>query len=147
MASKVASSISSSNSKRRRNPFRNHRVSRACGKCAAQKPCFVPTSDVLLFPCLTLHIEHCRRRKIRCLPAPRDPQERHLNSIRLKKECNFLSNPILETHLDPPPYSPCDQAGFLANPEVACTYTAGVTERSEDGMSKTCTRCFMEKAV
>ncbi|MCJ1250193.1 hypothetical protein MMC30_007419 [Trapelia coarctata] len=32
---------------------------------------------------------HCRRRKIRCLLAPDDPQNRCSNCIRLKKECNF----------------------------------------------------------
>ncbi|KAI9711593.1 MAG: hypothetical protein M1820_002158 [Bogoriella megaspora] len=32
---------------------------------------------------------HCRRRKIRCLLAPEDPQGRCSNCIRLKKECNF----------------------------------------------------------
>ena len=32
---------------------------------------------------------HCRRRKIRCIPAPADPQNRCSNCIRLKKECNF----------------------------------------------------------
>lgn len=32
---------------------------------------------------------HCRRRKIRCLLAPDDPQGRCANCIRLKKECNF----------------------------------------------------------
>ncbi|CAO2651060.1 Nn.00g093570.m01.CDS01 [Neocucurbitaria sp. VM-36] len=32
---------------------------------------------------------HCRRRKIRCLLAPDDPQSRCANCIRLKKECNF----------------------------------------------------------
>ncbi|KAH6618746.1 hypothetical protein C7974DRAFT_36462 [Boeremia exigua] len=33
---------------------------------------------------------HCRRRKIRCLLAPDDPQGRCSNCIRLKKECNFF---------------------------------------------------------
>ncbi|MCJ1387421.1 hypothetical protein MMC18_000264 [Xylographa bjoerkii] len=33
---------------------------------------------------------HCRRRKIRCLLAPDDPQNRCSNCIRLKKECNFF---------------------------------------------------------
>lgn len=32
---------------------------------------------------------HCRRRKIRCIPAAGDPQNRCSNCIRLKKECNF----------------------------------------------------------
>lgn len=39
---------------------------------------------------LTLRIGHCRRRKIRCLLAPDDPQGRCSNCIRLKKECNFF---------------------------------------------------------
>lgn len=33
---------------------------------------------------------HCRRRKIRCLLAPEDPQNRCANCIRLKKECSFF---------------------------------------------------------
>jgi hypothetical protein len=36
-----------------------------------------------------LFLGHCRRRKIRCLLAPDDPQGRCSNCIRLKKECNF----------------------------------------------------------
>jgi len=32
---------------------------------------------------------HCRRRKIRCLPAKDDDQGRCTNCIRLKKDCNF----------------------------------------------------------
>ncbi len=32
---------------------------------------------------------HCRRRKIRCIPAPGDPQNRCSNCLRLKKECHF----------------------------------------------------------
>ena len=37
-----------------------------------------------------MFIGHCRRRKIRCIPAPADPQQRCSNCIRLKKECNFF---------------------------------------------------------
>ena len=33
---------------------------------------------------------HCRRRKIRCLLASDDMQQRCLNCIKLKKECSFL---------------------------------------------------------
>lgn len=33
---------------------------------------------------------HCRRRKIRCLLASEDLQQRCLNCIKLKKECSFL---------------------------------------------------------
>ncbi len=36
-----------------------------------------------------MFLGHCRRRKIRCIPAPADPQNRCSNCIRLKKECNF----------------------------------------------------------
>ncbi|TVY55191.1 hypothetical protein LCER1_G003900 [Lachnellula cervina] len=48
---------------KRRNKLGYHRTSVACG--------------------------HCRRRKIRCIPAPADAQNRCSNCIRLKKECNF----------------------------------------------------------
>ncbi|KAE8447449.1 hypothetical protein EG329_010722 [Mollisiaceae sp. DMI_Dod_QoI] len=48
---------------KRRNKLGYHRTSVACG--------------------------HCRRRKIRCIPAPGDAQSRCSNCIRLKKECNF----------------------------------------------------------
>jgi Fungal Zn(2)-Cys(6) binuclear cluster domain len=39
---------------------------------------------------LTLFLGHCRRRKIRCIPAQGDPQNRCSNCIRLKKPCNFF---------------------------------------------------------
>ncbi|TAQ84847.1 hypothetical protein B7494_g6839 [Chlorociboria aeruginascens] len=48
---------------KRRNKLGYHRTSVACG--------------------------HCRRRKIRCIPAQGDSQNRCSNCIRLKKECNF----------------------------------------------------------
>jgi hypothetical protein len=35
-------------------------------------------------------VGHCRRRKIRCLLAPEDPQGKCQNCIRLKKDCNFF---------------------------------------------------------
>ena len=38
---------------------------------------------------LTNNTAHCRRRKIRCLVAEGDPQDRCQNCIRLKKECVF----------------------------------------------------------
>lgn len=38
---------------------------------------------------LTFRPGHCRRRKIRCLVAEDDPQNRCQNCIRLKKECYF----------------------------------------------------------
>ncbi|KAK3169040.1 hypothetical protein OEA41_005488 [Lepraria neglecta] len=49
---------------KRRNKLGYHRTSVACG--------------------------HCRRRKIRCLLAPDDAQNRCANCIRLKKDCNFF---------------------------------------------------------
>ncbi|KAI9804955.1 MAG: hypothetical protein M1833_006258 [Piccolia ochrophora] len=59
-----AASMSMSAADKRRNKLGYHRTSVACG--------------------------HCRRRKIRCLLAPDDPQGRCSNCIRLKKECNFF---------------------------------------------------------
>jgi hypothetical protein len=49
---------------------------------------------------LTADAGHCRRRKIRCLLAPDDPQGRCANCIRLKKECNFYP---VEHNPDAPP--------------------------------------------
>ncbi|KAI9809282.1 MAG: hypothetical protein M1825_002573 [Sarcosagium campestre] len=59
-----AASMSMSAADKRRNKLGYHRTSVACG--------------------------HCRRRKIRCLLAPDDPQGRCSNCIRLKKDCNFF---------------------------------------------------------
>lgn len=39
---------------------------------------------------LTKQLGHCRRRKIRCIPALNDVQNRCSNCIRLKKECVFF---------------------------------------------------------
>jgi hypothetical protein len=47
---------------------------------------------------------HCRRRKIRCLLAPDDPQGRCANCIRLKKECNFY--PVEHNPDAPPSHTP-----------------------------------------
>lgn len=47
---------------------------------------------------------HCRRRKIRCIPAPGDVQQRCSNCIRLKKECNFFP-------VDQPPAAAAGDAG------------------------------------
>ncbi|KAF2839755.1 hypothetical protein M501DRAFT_932757 [Patellaria atrata CBS 101060] len=62
--------LSSPTTEKRRNKLGYHRTSVACG--------------------------HCRRRKIRCLLAPNDPQGRCSNCIRLKKECNFY--PVEQQH-------------------------------------------------
>ena len=48
------------------------------------KPTFTRTMSLMS------SVGHCRRRKIRCLLAPDDPQSRCSNCIRLKKECNFF---------------------------------------------------------
>ncbi|KAL2022793.1 hypothetical protein VTK56DRAFT_4609 [Thermocarpiscus australiensis] len=59
---------------KRRNKLGYHRTSVACG--------------------------HCRRRKIRCVPAQNDVQGRCINCIRLKKECSFYpvdQQPPLDT--------------------------------------------------
>lgn len=78
---------------KRRNKLGYHRTSVACGKLSYR----LSKTDLI---CLSVKIEidghanlpfigHCRRRKIRCIPAPADPQNRCSNCIRLKKECNF----------------------------------------------------------
>ncbi|EEP81179.1 predicted protein [Uncinocarpus reesii 1704] len=53
---------------------------------------------------------HCRRRKIRCLLAPDDPQGRCENCIRLKKECHFY--PVDQQ----PPVEKRSRAGSKAEP-------------------------------
>lgn len=58
-----ALSDAASAAEKRRNKLGYHRTSVACG--------------------------HCRRRKIRCIPAPGDREGRCTNCIRLKKECHF----------------------------------------------------------
>lgn len=67
---------------KRRNKLGYHRTSVACGTC--------PPSDLPRKRAKCGAIGHCRRRKIRCLLAPDDPQNRCSNCIRLKKECNFF---------------------------------------------------------
>lgn len=54
--------------------------------CWAQTWEFLSFQDVRLIRC----VGHCRRRKIRCIPAPADLTNRCSNCIRLKKECNFF---------------------------------------------------------
>ncbi|CAH0049534.1 unnamed protein product [Clonostachys solani] len=57
-------SLSSYAGEKRRNKLGYHRTSVACN--------------------------HCRRRKIRCIPSPSDFHGRCTNCIRLKKECSFI---------------------------------------------------------
>jgi hypothetical protein len=69
---------------KRRNKLGYHRTSVACGETCLILYCqsdFSWQTDP--------NLGHCRRRKIRCIPAPADLQNRCSNCIRLKKECNF----------------------------------------------------------
>ena len=69
---------------KRRSKLGYHRTSVACGKSIAYQQ---RRLLVLIGMCSV----HCRRRKIRCLLAPDDPQNRCSNCIRLKRECNFYA--------------------------------------------------------
>ncbi|QSZ32392.1 hypothetical protein DSL72_001966 [Monilinia vaccinii-corymbosi] len=79
---------------KRRNKLGYHRTSVACGKPffnLSKTGCdlfFKSGSQIDEYNNLPF-TGHCRRRKIRCIPAPADPQNRCSNCIRLKKECNF----------------------------------------------------------
>lgn len=68
---------------KRRNKLGYHRTSVACGTES-----FPDVTGA--FANSARSTGHCRRRKIRCLLAPDDPQNRCSNCIRLKKECNFF---------------------------------------------------------
>jgi hypothetical protein len=74
-------------SNKARNKLGYHRTSVACGMLT-KLWIFVSQTRSRGLP-LT-NSGHCRRRKIRCLLAPDDPQGRCSNCIRLKKECNFF---------------------------------------------------------
>jgi Fungal Zn(2)-Cys(6) binuclear cluster domain len=87
MASNDTSSMSMSD--KRRNKLGYHRTSVACGQFTASYVLFEHRRERSSGRWLTLNVGHCRRRKIRCLLAPGDPQGRCSNCIRLKKECNF----------------------------------------------------------
>lgn len=65
-----------------RNKLGYHRTSIACGMCADLEEIQTLTNELLT--------GHCRRRKIRCLPADNDPSQKCANCIKLKKECSFL---------------------------------------------------------
>ena len=66
---------------KRRNKLGYHRTSVACGTLSSET----------CVDCNSFSLSgHCRRRKIRCLLAPDDPQNRCANCIRLKKDCNFF---------------------------------------------------------
>lgn len=80
-----ASEAAMSLADKRRSKLGYHRTSVACGRSLRGVVAFDHS-----FPLLTIRLlVHCRRRKIRCLLAPDDHQNRCLNCIRLKKECNF----------------------------------------------------------
>lgn len=78
---------------KRRNKLGYHRTSVACGKLFSRPSktagLYLLWHNGNLINILTGLVGHCRRRKIRCIPAPADPQNRCSNCIRLKKECNF----------------------------------------------------------
>lgn len=67
---------------KRRNKLGYHRTSVACGMFSSTGHLRIVTEISFL--------GHCRRRKIRCLLAPDDLQNRCANCIRLKKDCNFF---------------------------------------------------------
>ena len=77
----IAGESAMSMADKRRNKLGYHRTSVACGMCSPQRD----GEHGLMW-----RIGHCRRRKIRCLLALDDPQNRCSNCIRLKKECNFF---------------------------------------------------------
>ena len=80
----AAETVAMSANDKRRSKLGYHRTSVACGKSTVcrQGPHLVLTEICPV---------HCRRRKIRCLLAPDDPQNRCSNCIRLKRECNFYA--------------------------------------------------------
>lgn len=70
--------------------------------CSFPSLCRVNTRLVACYcAMLTLETAHCRRRKIRCLLAEGDDQERCQNCIRLKKECVFYPVDQQQTLDDP----------------------------------------------
>ena len=79
-----ASESAAALAEKRRNKLGYHRTSVACGE-------YHLTVGLVRCGCAltSVFIVHCRRRKIRCLLAPDDAQNRCSNCIRLKKECNF----------------------------------------------------------
>ncbi len=74
---------------KRRNKLGYHRTSVACGKYKFNSKCSLSIFVVTNGMTDPITLGHCRRRKIRCIAAPGDPQQRCSNCIRLKKECNF----------------------------------------------------------
>ncbi len=83
-------------SDKRRNKLGYHRTSVACGEQHPENAQAGWSADIC-------DQGHCRRRKIRCLLAPDDPQGRCSNCIRLKKECNFYP---VEQVMSPDPRAP-----------------------------------------
>jgi hypothetical protein len=70
--------------------------------CSFPSLCRVNTRQVACYcAMLTLETAHCRRRKIRCLLAEGDDQDRCQNCIRLKKECVFYPVDQQQTVDDP----------------------------------------------
>jgi hypothetical protein len=65
---------------KKRNKLGYHRTAVACGR-------FWHTREDLE---MLIRTGHCRRRKIRCIPAANDHEGRCQNCIRLKKDCQFF---------------------------------------------------------
>jgi hypothetical protein len=76
-----ADGASMSAADKKRNKLGYHRTAVACGKLVFFLASYRP---------LIKNLGHCRRRKIRCIPALDDTSGRCSNCIRLKKECQFF---------------------------------------------------------
>jgi hypothetical protein len=73
---------------------------------------------------------HCRRRKIRCIPASGDPQSRCSNCIRLKKECLF--HPVdQQTETGSSSRRGSQVQGALGGASSSSSPTNGATQASE----------------
>jgi len=88
--------IMSDSEDKKRNKLGYQRISIACGMFLPCRPdvatrplCRVNTRRVACMCNTNRGPAHCRRRKIRCLLAEGDSQDRCQNCIRLKKECVF----------------------------------------------------------
>lgn len=82
-------SLSSFAGEKRRNKLGYHRTSVACN--------------------------HCRRRKIRCIPSPSDFHGRCTNCIRLKKECSFIPTDQQASEAQSRSLDPHSDGGIASN--------------------------------
>ncbi|CAH0026621.1 unnamed protein product [Clonostachys rhizophaga] len=58
---------------------------------------------------------HCRRRKIRCIPSPHDFHGRCTNCIRLKKECSFIPTDQQASEAQSGSLDPHSDGGIASN--------------------------------